>query len=67
MVLDSVNEVLNYYCPPKKVSNYKKKEPKQAMDNPSQVILKSTTIKNRLHRKVCRTKNIMRKTKGEKS
>ena len=42
-------------------------EPKQAMDNPSQEILKSTTVKNRLHRKVCRTKDIMRKTKGEKS
>ena len=36
------------------------------MDNPSQDILKSTTVKYRLPRKVCRTKDIMKKEKKVK-
>ena len=54
MLLDSVNEVLNYYCP------------LQIKPWITQSILKSMGVKNKRHRKMCRTKHIMRKTGLEK-
>ena len=64
MLLDNVNEVLNYYCPLKKVSYSQKKSKSKLWINQDK--LKSTAVKNRLHRKMCRTKDTTRKTELEK-
>ena len=64
LLLDSVNEVLNYYCTLKKVSNSQKKNQRKPWI--IQDILKSIAVKNRLHKKMCRAKDIMRKTELEK-
>ena len=64
LLLDSVNEVLNCYCPLKKVSNSQKKN--QSKPWITQSILKLIAVKSRLHRKMCRAKDIMRKRKLEK-
>ena len=64
MLLDCVDEVLNYYCPLKKVSYSPKKSKSKLWI--TQDKLKSTAVKNRLHRKMCRTKDTTRKTELEK-
>ena len=64
LLLDSVNEVLNYYCPLKKVSNSQKKN--QSKPWITQGIIQSIAVRNRLHRKMCRVKDIMRKIELEK-
>ena len=64
LLVDSVNEGLNYYFPLKKVSNSQKTS--QGKPWITQGILKSIALKNRLDREMCRTKDIMRKTKLEK-
>ena len=64
LLLDSVNEVLNYYCPLKKVSNSQKNN--QSKPWITQGILQSIAVRNRLHRKMCRVKDIMRKIELEK-
>ena len=66
LLLDSVNEVLNYYCPLKKVSNSQKKN--QSKPWISQDILKLIAVKNRLHSKISRMKKYNEKDRtGEKS
>ena len=53
------------YSPLKKVSNSQKKN--QSKPWITQGILKSTAVKNRLHRKMCRAKDIMRRTELKKN
>ena len=64
LLLDSVNGVLNYHCPLKKISNSQKKN--QNKPRITQGILKSIAVNNKRHRKMCRTKDLMRKTELEK-
>ena len=64
MFLDSINEVINYYCPLKNVSNSQKKS--QSKPWITSGILKSIAVKNRLPMKMCRVKDIIRKTELKK-
>ena len=63
LLLNSVNEILDRYCPLKKISNSQKKSQNKPWI--TQGILKSIAVKSRLHRKRKRMKDITRKTELE--
>ena len=63
LLLNSVNEILDQYCPLKKILNSQKKSQNKRWI--TQGILRSIAVKNWLHRKMRKMKDITRKTELE--